>query len=159
MYAPKVRMTGQEGYTIMEMLIVITIIGILAAMAIPAYNDYIKRANDAETLHDLQKTAEAWEICRNNNCEVAIEPQDAGQSATQDTVVACRMCQDPMNDGVKYVMSSEFTTMNIFNGGMNPDQYNIMAYNQKGTKTFCWYNPPGDLDTIPGLGAMCPNMW
>ena len=46
-------MKRQRGFTIIELLIVIAIVSVLAALALPAYNDYVQRAKITEVFTAL----------------------------------------------------------------------------------------------------------
>jgi prepilin-type N-terminal cleavage/methylation domain-containing protein len=65
-----------HGFTIVELLIVVVIIGILAAVAIPAYFNYILRSRQADAYHNLldMKAAQEMFYSMNNDYAGDYEP-------------------------------------------------------------------------------------
>ena len=55
--------TNQKGFTLIELMIVIAIVGILAAVALPAYQNYTKRAQFSEVINATAALKAAVEEC------------------------------------------------------------------------------------------------
>ncbi|MCG3846184.1 pilin [Photobacterium damselae] len=58
-------MKGQKGFTLIELMIVVAVIGVLSAIAIPQYQKYVAKAEAASalaTLTGLKTNAEAYTI-------------------------------------------------------------------------------------------------
>ncbi|MFK7994187.1 MAG: prepilin-type N-terminal cleavage/methylation domain-containing protein [Granulosicoccus sp.] len=62
----------QKGFTLIELMIVIAIIGILAAVAVPQYSQYTKRAKFSEVKIAVSPIKSAIEDCYQRNAGVAL---------------------------------------------------------------------------------------
>ena len=59
-------MNAQKGFTLIELMIVVAIIGILAAIAIPQYQNYIAKSQVSRAVAELGAIKTAYEDCLNN---------------------------------------------------------------------------------------------
>ncbi|MBF6990756.1 prepilin-type N-terminal cleavage/methylation domain-containing protein [Cupriavidus sp. IK-TO18] len=57
----------QKGFTLIELMIVVAIIGILAAIAIPQYQDYVTKSKWGTNISDLAAVKTAVALCMQNN--------------------------------------------------------------------------------------------
>lgn len=68
----------QQGFTLIELMIVIAIIGILAAVALPAYQDYTVRAKMSEPIAALSEAKTSYTEYYSSNNAVPTNNSQAG---------------------------------------------------------------------------------
>ncbi|MCB9667280.1 MAG: prepilin-type N-terminal cleavage/methylation domain-containing protein [Myxococcales bacterium] len=87
-------MSKKEGFTLIELMIVVAILGILAAVAIPAFVGYVRRSKTSEATGNLnsmfkgaasyynqERTTQGIAAATSGNCtvaDIALEPTDPG---------------------------------------------------------------------------------
>lgn len=58
------RNRGQDGFTLVEMMVVVAVVGILSAVAIPAFRSYVHRSRTAEAVQFLAEIRQRQESYR-----------------------------------------------------------------------------------------------
>ncbi|MCP4299731.1 MAG: pilin [Gammaproteobacteria bacterium] len=89
----------QQGFTLIELMIVVAIIGILASIAIPAYQDYAIRAQVAEGLNLSAGAKNAISTYLADHGTLPVDNAEAGISANNE-ILGAYVTQVTITSGV-----------------------------------------------------------
>ncbi|EMT8614001.1 pilin, partial [Neisseria gonorrhoeae] len=92
--------TLQKGFTLIELMIVIAIVGILAAVALPAYQDYTARAQVSEAILLAEGQKSAVTEYYLNNGEWPKDNASAGVASTPTDIKGKYVQKVEVNNGV-----------------------------------------------------------
>jgi type IV pilus assembly protein PilA len=84
----KIVKKAQAGFTLIELMIVVAIIGILAAVAIPAYQDYVAKSKFAAALSEVSAGKTGFDV-KLNEGEAISAPEQAGLAAADKPTTNC----------------------------------------------------------------------
>ena len=70
--------TNRKGFSLIELMIVVGVVAILVALAIPSYSQYIRKANRGEAQQILVNWANNQEIWRSHNTSYADQNSPLG---------------------------------------------------------------------------------
>ncbi len=97
---------GERGFSLVELLVVIVVIGLLAAIAIPSYLSQRHRALDVTVQHDLRTAATAIEAARTAEGELPSAADDVRADAALSTGTTI----DVVVDGEDYCLVGDHSS-------------------------------------------------
>jgi type IV pilus assembly protein PilA len=140
------RMAQEEsGFTLVELLVVMLILGILAAIAIPAFLNQREKANDADAKADVNTAMQAMETFQTDH---------SGSYATAD-VAGLRLIEPALNNATLSVTGSDGT------GNPTANSYRVTVRADSTNRDFSIANNAGTLTypCTPNGGGCVSGTW
>ena len=79
-------MKKQQGFTLIELMIVVAIIGVLSAIAVPAYKDYVKKGEMASAMATMKALVTPAELAIQSDGNISGGLSTLGISAGSNTL-------------------------------------------------------------------------
>ena len=128
---PSRRAARSGGFTLIELMIAVAIVGILAAIAYPSYQEQVRKGRRADAMAQLVTLAQAYErfYTSNNTYDRFWESLPAAQKNSPTTGTAYYTL-DAVDDRTSFTITATRTSA----GGQNNDRCGNLTINQAGTK-------------------------
>ncbi|MGZ3183366.1 MAG: pilin [Telluria sp.] len=125
-----IKAKSQQGFTLIELMIVVAIIGILAAVALPAYQNYTKKAKFSEVVLATQAVKTAVELCAQDQNDKTVCDAGTNGIPSNITSAAGNLASLSTTDG-------EITATAISSNGLSGETY-ILTPTVDGTGKVTW---------------------